>query len=96
MGYDTTKGDGGNETFLFSNAGFVRKKDARRFVDWSKDKNFYGRWMPERRGMTEGIDYSSANESIKASQKKLKKICENTPSKYPFKSPYSENKRKEE
>ena len=45
---------------------------------------------------TEGIDYSSANESIKASQKKLKKICENTPSKYPFKSPYSENKRKEE
>lgn len=45
---------------------------------------------------TEGIDYSSANESIKASQKKLKKICENTLSKYPFKSPYSENKRKEE
>lgn len=45
---------------------------------------------------TEGIDYSSANESIKASQKKLKKICGNTPSKCPFKSPYSENKRKEE
>ena len=40
----------------------------------------------------EGIDYSSANESIKAAQKKLKKILVNTPSKSPFKCPYSEKK----
>lgn len=35
----------------------------------------------------EGIDYSSANESIKAAKKKLQKIWKNTPSKYPLKSP---------
>jgi hypothetical protein len=45
---------------------------------------------------TEGIDYSSANESIKASQKKLRKIYGHTPSKHRFKSPYSENKGEEE
>lgn len=37
----------------------------------------------------EGIDYSSANDSIKAVQKKLKKILCDAPSKHPFKYPYS-------
>ena len=36
----------------------------------------------------EGADYSSVNESIKAAQKKLQKICQDTPSEVPFKSPY--------
>lgn len=33
---------------------------------------------------SEGIDYSSANESINAARKKLKKILKNTPSKVPI------------
>lgn len=53
MGYDTTKGDDGKETFLFDNAGFVHKEDAGKFASWAKEQNFYGRWMPERRGLTE-------------------------------------------
>lgn len=32
----------------------------------------------------QGIDYSTANESIKAAQKKLQKVWNNTPSKHPF------------
>ena len=38
----------------------------------------------------ESADYSSVNESIKAARKKLLKLYENTPSKDPSKSPYSE------
>ena len=52
MGYDTSKEDE-KETFLFSNAGFVKQEDAEKFADWAKNQNFYGRWMPERRGMIE-------------------------------------------
>lgn len=52
MGYDTVKEDG-KETFLFSNACFVRIEDESKFVSWAKVQNFYGRWMPERRGMIE-------------------------------------------
>ena len=32
----------------------------------------------------QGIDYSTANESIKAAQKKLQKVWSNTPSKHPL------------
>ena len=53
MGYDKTKGNEGKETFLFINAGFVRKNDAEKFSIWAKGQNFYGRWMPECMGMTE-------------------------------------------
>ena len=52
MGYDTVKEDG-KETFLFSNACFVRKEDECKFTSWANKQNFYGRWMPERRGMIE-------------------------------------------
>ena len=40
----------------------------------------------------ESADYSSVNESVKAAQKKLQKICRNTPSEVPVKSPYSGEK----
>lgn len=53
MGYDTTKSEDDKETFLFDNACFVKSGDAERFARWAKEQNFYGRWMPERRGMTE-------------------------------------------
>lgn len=36
------------------NSAFVRQDDANKIEDWSKHKNFYGRWMPERR---EAIDF---------------------------------------
>ena len=51
------------ETFLFSNAGFVKQEDAEKFADWAKNQNFYGRWMPERRGMIEFLwnDYPWAD-----------------------------------
>ncbi len=38
----------------------------------------------------ENADYSSVRECIEAARKKLRKIYENTPSKTPSKSPYSE------
>lgn len=62
MGYDTSKEDE-KETFLFSNAGFVKREDAEKFADWAEKKNFYGRWMPEHRGMTEFLwnDYPWAD-----------------------------------
>lgn len=52
MGYDTAR-QGSKETFLFSNACFVRSEDKDKFAEWAKVQNFYGRWMPERRGMIE-------------------------------------------
>lgn len=62
MGYDLSKEEP-KETFLFSNAGFVRQEDAEKFADWAKDQNFYGRWMPERRGLIEFLwnDYPWAD-----------------------------------
>lgn len=62
MGYDTSE-ENGKETFLFSNAGFVKQEDAEEFADWAKNKNFYGRWMPEHRGMIEFLwnDYPWAD-----------------------------------
>ncbi len=62
MGYDTVK-DGEKETFMFSNAGFVRAEDADKFEAWAKIQNFYGRWMPERRGLIEFLwnDYPWAD-----------------------------------
>lgn len=70
MGYDTTKGDEGKETFLFINAGFVHQEDAGRFAEWCKNQNFYGRWMPERRGMTEYLwneyPWSDAYKTVNA------------------------------
>jgi hypothetical protein len=56
MGYDTTKEstDGKKkETFLFSNAAFVRREDTDQFAGWASSQDFYGRWMPEHRGSTE-------------------------------------------
>ena len=62
MGYDTSKEDE-KETFLFSNAGFVKQEDTEKFADWAKNQNFYGRWMPEHRGMIEFLwnDYPWAD-----------------------------------
>ena len=70
MGYDTNKGEAGKETFLFDNACFVNLNDANRFADWAKEQNFYGRWMPERRGMTEYLwneyPWSDAYKTVNA------------------------------
>ena len=62
MGYDTSK-EKEKEIFLFSNACFVKQEDAEKFANWLKNKNFYGRWMPERRGMIEFLwnDYPWAD-----------------------------------
>ena len=67
MGYDTAK-DEPKETFLFSNACFVKQEDTEKFAKWAKRKNFYGRWMPERQGATEFLwsDYPWA-DSYKSS-----------------------------
>lgn len=37
------------DLFLFSNAAFIGKDELEIFKEWAKDKDFYGRWMPERR-----------------------------------------------
>ena len=37
------------DLFLFSNAAFIRKDELEIFKKWAEDKDFYGRWMPERR-----------------------------------------------
>lgn len=50
IGYDNSEEDG-KETFLFSNACFVKQNEAENFTVWAKDKNFHGRWMPENSGM---------------------------------------------
>ena len=62
MCYDSTRGNV-KETFLYSNACFVKKEDAKRFANWAKNQNFYGRWMPERQGNTEFLwgDYPWAD-----------------------------------
>lgn len=62
MGYDTVQQDV-KETFLFSNACFIRIEDKDKFAKWAKVQNFYGRWMPERRGRTEYLwnDYPWAD-----------------------------------
>jgi len=54
---------GGKETVVISNAAFVKKDDANAFAEWCKDKDFYGRWMPERNGMYEFLwnDYPWAD-----------------------------------
>lgn len=63
VGYDTSNKEVGKETFLFSNACFVRQGDAKEFANWAKNRNFYGRWMPEHRGMIEFLwnDYPWAD-----------------------------------
>jgi len=79
----------------------VARDEMERFIDeWLRENLTpvqYRRFVLFMDGLTirevarcEGIDYSSANESIKASQKKLKKVLKNAPSKHPFKCPYSE------
>ena len=51
-GFDkATTGD--KETVVITNAVFVKECDADDFSKWCQDKNFYGRWMPERSGMYE-------------------------------------------
>lgn len=62
MGYDTVQQDV-KETFLFSNACFIRIEDKDKFAKWAKVQNFYGRWMPERRVRTEYLwnDYPWAD-----------------------------------
>lgn len=51
MGYDTFRINE-KSVFLFTNSCFVKKEFAGKFGNWTKDKNFYGRWMPENRGST--------------------------------------------
>ena len=62
MGYDKSE-DGNKDTFLFSNAGFVKKEYAKKFAQWAQEQNFYGRWMPERQGTIEFLwsDYPWAD-----------------------------------
>lgn len=62
MGYDTARQDT-KEIFLFSNACFVKAVDKDKFAEWAKVRNFYGRWMPEKRGMIEYLwnDYPWAD-----------------------------------
>lgn len=62
MCYDTCKTEP-KETFIFANAGFVKECDSNKFKDWARNENFYGRWMPERRGMIEFLwsDYPWAD-----------------------------------
>lgn len=51
--YDGHKTNAEEETmkdlFLFSNAAFIGKDELEIFKEWAKNKDFYGRWMPERR-----------------------------------------------
>lgn len=62
MGYDKAKEDN-KDTFLFNSACFVKQEDAVKFSLWAEQKNFYGRWMPERQGSTEFLwsDYPWAD-----------------------------------
>lgn len=62
MGYDSARQDT-KEIFLFSSACFVRPEDKDKFSEWAKVQNFYGRWMPEKRGMIEYLwnDYPWAD-----------------------------------
>lgn len=39
--------------FLFVNSGFIRNEDCEAFGHWAVSQNFYGRWMPESRGLYE-------------------------------------------
>lgn len=50
-------------TYVITNAAFVKKADAEQFEQWSKEQNFYGRWMPERNGMYDFLwnDYPLAD-----------------------------------
>lgn len=70
-------------------------EEAERIIDEWLRKNLteiqYRRFVLLMEGMSvhdvarhEGIDYSSANESINAARKKLKKLLKNTPSKVPL------------
>lgn len=51
--YDGHKTNAEEETmkdlFLFSNAAFISNDELEAFKGWAKNKDFYGRWMPERR-----------------------------------------------
>ena len=42
------KGDLFRNQAYIMNSAFVRKEDTDQFSEWAKDKNFHGRWMPER------------------------------------------------
>lgn len=61
-GFDKATG-GDKETVVITNAAFVKKSDSEAFAEWCRDKNFYGRWMPERNGMYEFLwnDYPWAD-----------------------------------
>lgn len=37
------------DLFVFSNAAFIKKEELEIFKGWAENKDFYGRWMPERR-----------------------------------------------
>ena len=76
----------------------LRKDEEQRIDSWLRESLTpvqYRRFCLYMNGMTireiarqESTDYSSVNESVKAAQKKLQKICRNTPSEVPIKSPY--------
>ncbi len=41
------------DLFLYTNAGFIKKEHLDAYKEWAKEKDFYGRWMPEcRNGST--------------------------------------------
>ena len=54
-GHTTEVADGTiKDLFLYTNAAFIKKEKLSAYKKWARDKNFYGRWMPEcRNGSTD-------------------------------------------
>ena len=94
LGYEGKEYAAGTDT----EAEALRKDEEQRIDRWLRESLTpvqYRRFCLYMDGMTireiarqESADYSSVNESVKAAQKKLQKICRNTPSEVPVKSPY--------
>ncbi len=94
LGYEGKEYAAGTDT----EAEALQKDEEQRIDRWLRESLTpvqYRRFCLYMDGMTireiarqESADYSSVNESVKAAQKKLQKICRNTPSEVPIKSPY--------
>ena len=94
LGYEGREYAAGTDT----EAEALQKDEEQRIDRWLRESLTpvqYRRFCLYMDGMTireiarqESADYSSVNESVKAAQKKLQKICRNTPSEVPIKSPY--------
>lgn len=62
VGYDKSD-QTDKQIYLSSKACFVRKEEASAFVEWARNQNFHGIWMPDRSGYTEFLwnDYPWAD-----------------------------------